>query len=83
MRISAFVDGSNNKYSVFVDDLRCSPKEVNVTQPTYTVPLLVVRFSVGDFALPSLQSRGATENTVTFNESAACAGHSGIAESWR
>ena len=36
MRISAFVDGSNNKYSVFVDDWRCSPKEVNMTQRTYT-----------------------------------------------
>ena len=36
MRISAFVDGSNNRYSVFVDDWRCSPKEVNMTQRTYT-----------------------------------------------
>ena len=36
MRISAFVDGSNNQYSVFVDDWRCSPKEVNMTQRTYT-----------------------------------------------
>ena len=27
---------SNNKYSVFVDDWRCSPKEVNMTQRTYT-----------------------------------------------
>ena len=36
MRISAFVDGSNNRYSVFVDDWRCSPMEVNVIQRTYT-----------------------------------------------
>ena len=36
MRISALVDGSNNKYSVFVDDWRCSPKEVNMTQRTHT-----------------------------------------------
>ena len=36
MRISAFVDGSNNKYSVFVVDWRCSPNEVNMTQRMYT-----------------------------------------------
>ena len=36
VRISAFVDGSNKKYSVFVDDWRCSPEEVNMTQRTYT-----------------------------------------------
>ena len=49
------------------------------------VPLSVVRFSVGDFALSSLQSEGGvTKNTVTFNESAACASHAEIAQSpWR
>ena len=36
MRISAFVDGINNRYSVFVDDWRCSPIEVNMIQRTYT-----------------------------------------------
>ena len=69
MRISAFVDGSNNRYSVFVDDWRCSPKEVNMTQRTYTgwtafvyqllkaLQFLFVRFSVGDFAVHTLQPR--------------------------
>ena len=71
MRISAFVDGNNNRYSVFVDDWQCAPKEVNMTQRTYTgwtafvyqlldalqFLFLIVQFSVGDFAVHSLQPR--------------------------
>ena len=98
MRISAFVDGSDNKHSAFVGDWRCSPKEVNMTQRTYTgwtafvyqlpddlgfsysCAILCVRLCSAFAAAEG----GVTKNTVNFHESAACASHSGIAQSpWR